>query len=110
MNHYVIKTGDIIRVMDERKNDYEGNSYFHTNVDENGKYTAHSMNGYVAPSYPLDTISYVKTQGSWWRVLATYCEMEDIAANGGAVSYDLEPVEPCISRGLERELSARSQG
>ena len=100
MENYMINNGDIIRVF-EKFAKY-GQIYFVTEITSDGRYIAHPMNGPALNSHPLDTIEYIRINGTWWEVVATHCDTDTLRKYNN-VTYDLEEIKPCAACVLESQ-------
>ena len=103
MDNYIIKNGDIIRLMDQYA--VNGQVYFTIEITDEGKYVAHPMNGPALEAFPCDTIDYIRINGVWWEVASTHCEWETLQEFDN-VTYDLDEIKPCAACVLEDQFKA----
>lgn len=101
MDNYIIKNGDVIRLMDQYA--VNGQVYFTTEITEDGRYIAHPMNGAALDAFPCDTIDYIRIDGVWWEVTSIHCEWETIQEYDN-ITYDLDEIKPCANCVLEKEF------
>ena len=106
-----MKTGDIIKISPISARYFGETQYLRTVVEADNTLTAYTVNGDKVEGFPVDTIMFIKTQGSWWKVVLTKNLFETEKLDNNFIYYEIsDKIEPYVVQNFEKDLSNLMQG